>query len=46
MVTEQQLKGLTPQQVEESRAKHGVNILTPPQNHLYGPNFLRTSKTR
>lgn len=44
MVTEQQLKGLTPQQVEESRAKHGVNILTPPPKPSLWTKFFENFK--
>lgn len=37
--------GLTDAQVLESRSKHGVNVLTPPEKDLYGSNSLRSLVT-
>lgn len=45
MQQKQHYTGLTDKEVLESRAKHGVNILTPPEKSRYGNNFLRSSKT-
>lgn len=42
MATEQHLKGLTSQQVEESRVKHGVNILTPPPKPTLWVKFFES----
>ena len=44
MSTENQsLTGLNQQQVEESRAKYGVNILTPPPNSIKPFSLLNLS---
>lgn len=45
-MTQQHITGLTPQQVAESRAKHGANVLTPPEKNHSGNNFSRNSPTR
>lgn len=44
MATESQLKGLTAQQVEESRVKYGVNILTPPPKPSLWVKFFENFK--
>lgn len=44
MATEQSLKGLTLQQIEESRTKHGVNILTPPPKPSLWIKFFENFK--
>jgi len=40
MSQHQHLTGLTPQEVEESRIKHGANILTPPKRTPFWKLFL------
>jgi len=40
MSQHQHLTGLTPQEVEESRIKHGANILTPPKRTPLWKLFL------
>ena len=37
-----QIKGLTPQEVKESRSKHGSNILTPPKKDSLWKEFIQT----
>ena len=44
MSTEQSLKGLNSNQIEESRAKHGVNILTPPPKASLWIKFFENFK--
>ncbi len=44
MATEQSLNGLNLTQVEESRAKHGVNILTPPPKPSLWIKFFENFK--
>lgn len=44
MSTEQSIKGLNPKQVEESREKHGVNILTPPPKPSLWVKFFENFK--
>ena len=39
-MTQQHITGLTPQQVAESRAKHGANVLTPPEKEPLWKQFL------
>ncbi len=43
-IENQQIKGLNQKQVEESRAKHGVNILTPPEKESLWSQFLENFK--
>ncbi len=38
--TESQLRGLSPAEVEQSRAKHGANVLTPPERDPWWKQFL------
>ena len=46
-MSENVYKGLSAKEVEESRAKYGVNILTPPRKrNRYGRNFWRNSAIR
>ena len=44
MATEQLLKGLNASQIEESRANHGVNILTPPPKASLWIKFFENFK--
>ena len=44
MATNNQIKGLNPQQVKESREKHGVNILTPPPKPSLWIKFFENFK--
>ena len=40
MMSEEYMKGLTAQQVEESRRKHGENVLTPPERESLWKKFI------
>ena len=44
MTNNNTLKGLTPSQVDESRAKHGVNVLTPPPKSSLWVKFFENFK--
>ena len=44
MATNNQIKGLNPQQVKESREKHGINILTPPPKPSLWIKFFENFK--
>ena len=44
MTNNNTLKGLTPSQVDESRAKHGVNVLTPPPKPSLWVKFFENFK--
>ena len=44
MSTDQSIKGLNSKQVEESREKHGVNILTPPPKPSLWVKFFENFK--
>ena len=44
MATNNQIKGLNPPQVKESREKHGVNILTPPPKPSLWIKFFENFK--
>ena len=44
MANDNQVKGLNPQQVKESREKHGINILTPPPKPSLWIKFFENFK--